>query len=100
MLENSDTSNIIKQNKSAVLDWWIEIRTSNPDCLYFFGEFESYVAAAKEQHGFISDLKTEGANIVSLKIKQCQPQQLTICEYQTEIGTISLPSLLAIAFKG
>ena len=36
-------------------------------------------------------------NIISLEIKQCQPQQLTIYKYQTELVPIALPSLLAIA---
>ena len=96
MLENSDTSNIIKQNRSAALNWWIEIHTSNPNCIYYFGEFENYMVAAEEQYGFVRDLIVEGAIVISLEIKQCQPQQLTIYQHQTE--AIAFP--IAIAFNG
>ena len=81
--ENIKT-NIDRSQTQRKLDWWIEIYTGNPNCIYYFGGYESYLAAAKERYGFVRDLKTEGARVISIKIKQCQPQQLTICEPQTE----------------
>lgn len=59
-------------------NWWIEIRTANPLCAYYFGAFESCTAAALAQHGYILDLLTEKATILSVEIKQCRPQHLTI----------------------
>ena len=59
-------------------NWWIEIRTNNPSCIYYFGAFDSFTAAALAQYGYILDLQDEGAKIISVKIEKCEPQQLTI----------------------
>ena len=82
MLENHQKLNAIEQKISAQFDWWIEIRTVNPFCIYYFGAFYSLTAATLAQYGFIQDLKTEGAQILAVEIKRCQPQQLTICEQE------------------
>ena len=58
-------------------DWWIEIRTANPLCIYYFGAFESFTAAVQAQYGYILDLLAEEAKILSAEIKQCQPEHLT-----------------------
>ena len=64
--------------KSTESNWWIEIRTANPSCIYYFGAFESFTAAALSQYGYILDLLTESAKILSAEIKQCQPEHLTV----------------------
>ena len=58
--------------------WWIEIRTANPLCIYCFGAFESFTAAAQAQYDYILDLLAEKAKILSAEIKQCQPKCLTV----------------------
>ena len=87
MLNNSEKSNTIRQKISAELDWWIEVYTANPSCIYYFGAFYSLTIAALDQYGYIQDLRNEGAKILSVAIKQYQPQQLTIC--QTEFPQIT-----------
>ncbi|HHP7230834.1 MAG TPA: DUF1816 domain-containing protein [Xenococcaceae cyanobacterium] len=91
MLENHEKLNAIKQEVSAQFDWWIEIRTANPGCIYYFGAFYRLTAATSAQYGFIQDLKAEEAKIVSVSIKQCQPQKLTICEQ--ELPSIAIEPL-------
>ena len=70
-------SELDKPEKSPE-DWWIEIRTANPSCIYYFGAFASFTAAAQAQYGYILDLLDESAKILSAEIKQCQPEHLTL----------------------
>lgn len=58
--------------------YWIEIKTQNPECTYYFGHFDSSLAAKFMQNGYIKDLIEEEAIVESVELKQCQPQQLTI----------------------
>ena len=60
--------------------YWIEIKTENPTCTYYFGHFAYSLTAKLMQHGYIKDLLEEKAIVVSAEIKQCQPEQLTIIE--------------------
>ena len=60
--------------------WWLEIQTENPPCTYYFGPFDSVLEARALQDGYLEDLMAEQAKIVAVEIKQCQPQQLTICQ--------------------
>lgn len=78
MPEYSEKLDKIQAKISEELDWWIEVRTDKPSCIYYFGAFYSFTAAALAQHGYIQDLQDEDAKIISIKIKQCQPQQLTV----------------------
>ena len=64
--------------ESQEFGWWIEILTSNPDYIYYFGAFESYWEAEWLKSGYIEDLKEEEAEIINTEITQCQPKQLTI----------------------
>ncbi len=64
--------------KAQELDWWIEILTNNPSCIYYFGPFESYWEAEWAKNGYIQDLDQEKAEIVNIEIEQCQPKELTI----------------------
>ena len=57
--------------------WWIEITTSQPKCLYYFGPFESFSEALSYQSGYIKDLQSESALGINSEIKQCQPEVLT-----------------------
>ncbi|MGK7896598.1 MAG: DUF1816 domain-containing protein [Xenococcus sp. (in: cyanobacteria)] len=58
--------------------WWVEIQTDNPRCTYYFGPFETAEQARASQDGYLEDLRQEGARIITVEIKQCQPQELTI----------------------
>lgn len=60
--------------------YWIEIKTENPICTYYFGHFDHPLAAKLMQQGYIDDLIDEDAIVVSVKIKQCQLDKLTIVE--------------------
>jgi hypothetical protein len=58
--------------------WWLEIRTQLPPCTYYFGPFKSAKEAKQHQPGYIDDLLSEQAVGLATKIKQCQPEILTI----------------------
>ncbi|PSN18153.1 hypothetical protein C7271_14030 [filamentous cyanobacterium CCP5] len=62
-------------------DWWVEIKTSVPQCTYYFGPFNSEVEAAGAKFGYIEDLQQEGAQNISSTVMQCSaPPQLTIAD--------------------
>ena len=60
--------------------WWVEVVTDLPRCTYYFGPFDSDKEASSNTPGYIEDLESEGARRVSIRTKQCQPSELTICE--------------------
>jgi len=60
------------------MKWWVEIFTAQPFCLYYFGDFQTFQQARILKQGFKQDLLDEGSTIISLAIKYCSPQQLTI----------------------
>ncbi|HIK11293.1 MAG TPA: DUF1816 domain-containing protein [Oscillatoriaceae cyanobacterium M33_DOE_052] len=60
------------------LAWWVEIFTLHPECTYYFGPFMSAKEAELARDGYIEDLEGEGAQGISVQIKRCQPQELTI----------------------
>ena len=62
------------------LPWWIEIKTTLPSCIYFFGPFDNFKEARGLQDGYIEDLVTEKAFGITVEIKQCQPNLLTVFE--------------------
>ncbi len=61
------------------LAWWVEVKTSLPACIYFFGPFLSQTEAKVALPGYVEDLETEQAQKISTTVKQCQPSQLTVC---------------------
>lgn len=62
------------------LAWWVEVMTSNPHCTYYFGPFISEAEAQQAKPGYIEDLTREGAQGVTVKVKRCKPNQLTVCQ--------------------
>jgi Domain of unknown function (DUF1816) len=60
-------------------DWWAEIITATPHCIYFFGPFQSSEEAEDAYPGYIEDLDGEGAQGIAVAIKRCEPMALTIC---------------------
>ena len=63
--------------KSFELPWWVEISTTHPKCLYYFGPFDNREEAVSHQGGYIQDLLGEGAQNITVYIKQCHPLTLT-----------------------
>lgn len=57
--------------------WWVELHTARPDCLYYFGPFSSAAEAKNSVQGYIQDLSDEGAENITVQVKQCKPSQLT-----------------------
>ncbi|NEQ70376.1 MAG: DUF1816 domain-containing protein [Symploca sp. SIO2D2] len=69
------------------LPYWVEIVTDNPGCTYYFGPFVSTQEADTAKAGYIEDLEEESAKIVSVKVRRCQPDNLTICDELIEVAT-------------
>ena len=66
--------------------WWVEIVTDSPRCTYYFGPFDTDKEASSNTPGYIEDLESEGAKRVSIRIKRCQPRELTIDEDRVSEG--------------
>ena len=66
----------LQQHRSS--EWWLEVATESPVCTYYFGPFDSVLEAESSQSDYLRDLSEEGATVVSIKVEQCQPSQLTI----------------------
>lgn len=84
-------STFLELNKETEgLDWWIEICTTNPLCIYYFGAFNSSWEATLAKDGYIQDLKQEKAEISAIRIKQCQPRQLTIFGDELKVSDLTV----------
>lgn len=59
-------------------DWWIEILTNRPFCIYYFGPFASFQEADTMRPGYVSDLMAEGVYTMQVLVKPCHPARLTI----------------------
>ena len=69
--------------------WWVEVKTSDPLCIYYFGPFESEGEAELEKKGYIEDLELEGAKQVQAAVLYCKrPEQLTIENVQTDSSSV------------
>ncbi|HEY9846641.1 MAG TPA: DUF1816 domain-containing protein, partial [Candidatus Caenarcaniphilales bacterium] len=62
------------------LAWWLEVKTTQPRCTYYFGPFTSAKEAEQLQGGYLEDLDKEGAKGITAQAKWCQPAELTIIE--------------------
>ncbi len=52
------------------LAWWLEVFTLKPNCIYYFGPFDTSTEAEINQSGYIEDLKDEGAEgIISASVE-------------------------------
>ncbi len=58
--------------------WWVEIKTTVPECIYYFGPFFSEKEAEISQYGYIEDLWKEKAHGITVEIRQMNPKELTI----------------------
>lgn len=66
------------ESQQLELGWWIEMTTSSPQCIYYFGPFDYESEARIAQAGYVEDLEQEGAQGIGTQIKHCQPEHLTI----------------------
>lgn len=60
--------------------WWVEVTTTEPRCVYYFGPFNSSEAAEIARPGYLEDLEQEGAKGIVTSIKRCKPKAMTIVE--------------------
>ena len=60
------------------MSWWLEIVTKKPNCIYYFGPFDTLGEAELEKGGYIEDLSQEEAEVIDTRIKFHNPLQLTI----------------------
>lgn len=73
---------------------WIEIKTNDPQCVYYFGPFLTSQDAPIG--GYLEDLNNENALGITVKIKRFKPQRLTIfpaSEAHNLVNPLLLPSL-------
>lgn len=59
-------------------DWWLEVTTTEPHCIYYFGPFDHANEAEEARAGYIQDLESEGAKGISTLVKRCNPKAMTI----------------------
>ncbi len=58
-------------------NWWVEIATTHPTCVYYFGPFADANEAAIMCPDYVQDLRQEGAQNIRTTIKRCHPAELT-----------------------
>jgi len=58
--------------------WWVEVTTTSPLCLYYFGPFETITQAMVDRDGYIEDLVEEKACGITVVLKQDLPSNLTV----------------------
>lgn len=63
-------------------DYWAEITTQYPHCIYYFGPFQTFVEAKAASPGYVDDLSSEGALGIKVVVKRCRPDVLTIFDEQ------------------
>jgi hypothetical protein len=74
------------------LAWWVEIKTEAPCCTYYFGPFTSFAEAEGAKPGYVEDLQSEDAQGISVLIKRCKPDKLTISDEMGELRGKVTPS--------
>ncbi|MGG6265503.1 DUF1816 domain-containing protein [Leptolyngbya sp. AN03gr2] len=49
-------------------EWWVEIITAQPSCIYYFGPFQSASEAKATHPGYVEDLQGDSSFLSSLGI--------------------------------
>ncbi|MEG4230963.1 DUF1816 domain-containing protein [Microcoleus sp. Pol11C3] len=75
------------------LAWWVEVKTSAPRCIYYFGPFLTAPEAESAKAGYIEDLENEGAEGLRVSILRCKPLTLTVAD---DLGKLSEGGLLPV----
>ena len=73
---NNSCSDILK------LFWWLEIKTTRPPCVFYFGPFSSEEEAKVSQYSHIEHLIHEKFQGITLEVKQLEPKELMIPSYE------------------
>jgi len=68
------------------LAWWVEVKTSTPRCIYYFGPFMRAKEAEAAKAGYIEDIENEGAQGIKVLIQRCKPIDLTVAEDLGKLG--------------
>ncbi|MBE9044420.1 DUF1816 domain-containing protein [Pleurocapsales cyanobacterium LEGE 10410] len=75
--------NLLKIKKVETTPYWLKITTKVPNCIYYFGPFDSPLEAKALQAGYIEDLMGENAQGIYVELEQCSaPEELTVCQDQ------------------
>ena len=68
------------------LAWWVEVITSTPRCIYYFGPFLTSQEAEAAKAGYVEDIENEGAEGLCVSIHRCKPINLTVAEDLGKLG--------------
>ena len=68
------------------LAWWVEVKTSAPLCIYYFGPFLTSQEAKGAKAGYVEDIENEGAEGLSVSIQRCKPINLTVADDLEKLG--------------
>lgn len=71
---------ILNLTRLGIGNWWVEVTTSDPGCVYYFGPFLDFEEASEMRPGYVQDLINEGAQEIRTVIKRCHPAELTKCD--------------------
>ncbi|MBE9162093.1 MULTISPECIES: DUF1816 domain-containing protein [Microcoleaceae] len=78
------------------LAWWVEVKTSTPRCIYYFGPFLTDGEAEAAKAGYVEDIENEGAEGVGVSIQRCKPINLTVADDLGKFGDGGLlPALIS-----
>ena len=62
------------------LAWWVEVKTEQPECIYYFGPFLTANEAQRAMPGYVEDLEQENAEGINAVVKRCKPNEVTVCK--------------------
>ncbi|MEG3842704.1 DUF1816 domain-containing protein [Microcoleus sp. herbarium14] len=68
------------------LAWWVEVKTSVPRCIYYFGPFLTASEAQAAKAGYVEDIENEGAEGLGVAIYRCKPINLTVADDLGKLG--------------
>ncbi|MEM9136994.1 MAG: DUF1816 domain-containing protein [Cyanobacteria bacterium P01_F01_bin.42] len=71
-------SSFAKVYNQLGLAWWVEIKTTTPECIYYFGPFLTSAEAQNAMPGYIQDLEEEEAKGIEAVVRRCKPQNITV----------------------
>ena len=66
--------------------WWVEIITTEPHCIYYFGPFQNSKEAETAYPGYVLDLESEAAQGIKVNIKRCKPDVLTVFDEEAQLS--------------
>jgi Domain of unknown function (DUF1816) len=75
------------QDSEGTWGWWIEVKTVNPNYIYYFGPFSNRDEAKSLKPGYIQDLAEENAEVTAATVLWCKPRQLTYAQPATSVVT-------------